>query len=93
MLLREWDEFKRDRGSDGTRPDSFNERQLYSIIVLPHAGVDLETYTFGKTAGSSKQSTGWRDAAEIFWQVARSLASAEERLRFEVVSFQNYVLK
>lgn len=84
LLLREWDEFKRERGSDGVRPDSFTERQLYAIIVLPHAGVDLETYVFNKVSGSGRTVTVWRDAAEIFWQVANALACAEEQLMFEV---------
>ncbi|PVF96511.1 hypothetical protein CPB86DRAFT_827128 [Serendipita vermifera] len=81
MLLREWDEYKRDRGSESTRPDSFNEHQLYAVIILPYAGVDLESYAFG--GGSAKNSTVWRDAADIFWQVSNALAGAEEKLRFE----------
>lgn len=93
-LLREWDEFKRERGSESTRPDTFTERQLYGIVVLPNAGIDLESYILagphpemGSTdvskSASGKNSHAWRDAAEIFWQVATALAGAEEKLRFE----------
>jgi serine/threonine-protein kinase haspin len=86
-LLKEWDEFKRNSGSDGIRPDSFTDHQLYAIVVLPNGGIDLETYTFAKSSSSSgttKGGTGWRDAAEVFWQVTTALAKAEELLKFEV---------
>ncbi|KAG8829551.1 hypothetical protein FRC17_006404 [Serendipita sp. 399] len=86
-LLREWDEYKAEKGSESTRPDRFNERQLYAVVVLPNAGIDLETYKFDKSikgSGPSKSSsTVWRDAAEIFWQVTSALAGAEEKLKFE----------
>lgn len=86
-LLKEWDEFKRNGGSEGIRPDSFTENQLYAIVVLPNGGIDLETYAFAKSSpsgGTTKGGTGWRDAAEVFWQVTTALAKAEELLKFEV---------
>ncbi|KAG8768498.1 hypothetical protein FRC16_007017, partial [Serendipita sp. 398] len=52
-LLREWDEYKAEKGSESTRPDRFNERQLYAIVILPNAGIDLETYKFDKSSKGS----------------------------------------
>ncbi|KIM26755.1 hypothetical protein M408DRAFT_330367 [Serendipita vermifera MAFF 305830] len=86
LLIKEWDEFKRSNGSDGIRPDSFTEHQLYAIVVLPNGGIDLESYSFGKataSGGAAKSGSPWRDAAEVFWQVTTSLAKAEELLKFE----------
>ena len=62
-------------------PDCFTVSQTYAIIVLPNGGPDLESYNF---ATSSK--TGWRQAASLFWQVAKALAQAEELVEFEVCS-------
>jgi hypothetical protein len=59
--------------------DGFNVSQVYAIIVLPNGGPDLEAYTF---AHPSKN--GWRQACSLFWQVARTLARAEELVEFEV---------
>lgn len=59
--------------------DTFTVSQLYAIIVLPNGGPDLEAYTFNTPAKS-----GWRQACSIFWQVTRTLAEAEELVRFEV---------
>jgi serine/threonine-protein kinase haspin len=52
---------------------------VYAIIVLPNGGPDLEAYTF---AHPSKN--GWRQACSLFWQVASTLARAEELVEFEV---------
>lgn len=93
VLIDIWDEYKRDRGSESTRPNKFADNQLYSIIALPHAGVDLESYSFTESLAFSASVSGggsggkravWREAAEIFEQVTRALAGAEEKLDFEV---------
>lgn len=47
--------------------------------MLPNGGPDLEAYTF-----STPTKTGWRQACSVFWQVARTLADAEELVSFEV---------
>jgi hypothetical protein len=52
---------------------------VYAIIVLPNGGPDLEAYTFALASKS-----GWRQACSLFWQVARTLARAEELVEFEV---------
>jgi serine/threonine-protein kinase haspin len=79
LFLDLWDEFNRLRGSESVRPDGFHMTQTYAIIVLPNGGPDLETYTFERSVKS-----GWKQAASLFWQVARTLSQAEELVRFEV---------
>ncbi|OJT05338.1 Serine/threonine-protein kinase haspin -like protein [Trametes pubescens] len=78
LLLDLWDEYDERKGSEGVRPDTFSVSQLYAIIVLPNGGPDLEAYTF-----STPTKTGWRQACSVFWQVARTLADAEELVSFE----------
>ncbi|KAK0190807.1 hypothetical protein F5146DRAFT_569379 [Armillaria mellea] len=77
-LLHLWDEYNRQKGSESIRPDMFTLSQVYAIIVLPNGGPDLETYTFRNAT-----KTGWRQACSIFWQVAKSLAHAEQLVSFE----------
>lgn len=50
--------------------------------MLPNGGPDLEAFSFSKTRDHEK--FGWQQACSIFWQVARSLATAEELVHFEV---------
>ncbi|KAJ3556717.1 hypothetical protein NM688_g1869 [Phlebia brevispora] len=78
LLLDLWDEYNERKGSENIRPDSFTVSQVYAIIVLPNGGPDLEAYTF-----PSASKTGWRQATSLFWQVARTLAIAEDLVRFE----------
>lgn len=61
-------------------PDSFPASQMFAIIILPNGGPDLEAFTFATP--SSKM--GWRQACSVFWQVVKSLAKAEDLVRFEV---------
>lgn len=78
QLLHLWDEYNRQKGSESIRPDMFTLSQVYAIIVLPNGGPDLETYTFRNAT-----KMGWRQACSIFWQVAKSLAHAEQLVSFE----------
>lgn len=73
-----WDEFEHSRKDcDGVRPSSLPATQLYCVVILPHAGTDLESYHFqGKMV--------WREACQVFWQVAKALKVAEEAASFEV---------
>lgn len=103
LLLDLWDEYNEKKGSESIRPgelctlhctirirhtdvdtDSFTVSQLYAIIVLPNGGPDLETYVF-----SSPSKSGWKQACSIFWQVARTLAEAEDLVCFEVRNDQH----
>lgn len=72
-LLREWDTYNSAKGSANTRPDVFNESQLFCVIVQNDAGIDLET----------KQIPSWIDAESIFWQTVIVLAQAEQYCQFE----------
>jgi len=76
-LLRMWDEFEQSRGDcDGVRPSSLPATQLYCVIILSHVGTDLESFHFqGKMV--------WREASQVFWQVAKALKVAEEIASFE----------
>ncbi|KAI0677342.1 hypothetical protein C8Q78DRAFT_1159668 [Trametes maxima] len=78
LLLDLWDEYDERKGSEGVRPDTFGVSQMYAIIVLPNGGPDLEAYTF-----STSTKNCWRQACSVFWQVARTLADAEELVSFE----------
>lgn len=73
-----WDEFEDSREDcNGVRPSSLPATQLYCVVILPHAGADLESYRFqGKMV--------WREACQVFWQVAKALKVAEEVASFEV---------
>jgi hypothetical protein len=53
------------------------ETQLYALIVLENAGVDLESFEFDKT-------TGWKQAWGAVMQVVKTLAEGELKARFEV---------
>lgn len=72
------EEANRRRGFGGGL-DTFTASQMYAIIVLPNGGPDLEAYMF---ANPSK--TGWKQACSLFWQVAKTLAHAEQLVSFEV---------
>ncbi|KAF8076644.1 hypothetical protein FPV67DRAFT_1664901 [Lyophyllum atratum] len=78
VLLRLWDEYHSNKGSESVRPDKFLVSQIYAIIVLPNGGPDLEAYKF-VNAGKM----GWRQACSLFWQVAKALAHAEQLVSFE----------
>ncbi|BGP04973.1 hypothetical protein JCM10049v2_000775 [Rhodotorula toruloides] len=75
-LLASWDEYKALQyppTDEQIRPHVLPSSQLYALILLSHAGSDLETYKL-KT---------WRDAASVLVQVTQTLAVAEEKKGFE----------
>ncbi|GLB34041.1 putative protein with domain of unknown function [Lyophyllum shimeji] len=78
VLLRLWDEYNSNKGSESVRPDKFHLSQVYAIIVLPNGGPDLEAYRF-----TNASKMGWRQACSLFWQVAKTLAHAEQLVSFE----------
>ncbi|WVQ84372.1 hypothetical protein IAT38_006524 [Cryptococcus sp. DSM 104549] len=75
-LLDHWDHYKSTEGSASVRPSAFSASQKYCIVVLTHSGVDLEFFTFDSPRARVQ-------AAGIFWQVAETLARAEEWTKFE----------
>ncbi|KAK9455398.1 hypothetical protein V1511DRAFT_459348 [Dipodascopsis uninucleata] len=72
-LLELWDEYDKLKNSENDRPDFYESDQLYCVIILNNAGVDLEHF----------ELLSWKEAASIFWQTTRALAEAEDRFSFE----------
>ncbi|KAK8742979.1 hypothetical protein OTU49_001464 [Cherax quadricarinatus] len=72
-MLHLWDLYHEKKGSENDRPDRFLDSQLYIVLEFGHGGCDLESYIFNNA----------RDALAIFYQIAYSLAVAEEELEFE----------
>ncbi|KAK9377757.1 uncharacterized protein V1513DRAFT_476651 [Lipomyces chichibuensis] len=73
ILLLLWDEFDEANGSENSRPDIYEDDQYYCIIILNNAGTDMEHF----------EIKSWREAAAIFWTVARSISNAEMFVDFE----------
>ncbi|KAK9488670.1 hypothetical protein V1527DRAFT_417802 [Lipomyces starkeyi] len=73
ILLQLWDAFEEANGSENGRPDIYEDNQYYCIIILNNAGTDLEHF----------EVKSWREAAAIFWTVARSISNAEMFVDFE----------
>ena len=76
-LLAAWDRFKAHQKpvcDDQIRPDVLPSSQLYALLLLEHAGTDLETWKL----------RNWREANEIWDQVVEHLGNAEQRHGFEV---------
>nr|XP_019000175.1 HASPIN protein kinase [Kwoniella mangroviensis CBS 8507]OCF63636.1 HASPIN protein kinase [Kwoniella mangroviensis CBS 8507] len=76
QLLEQWDEYKGTEGSASVRPSALSSTQKYCLLLLSHAGTDLETFKFSQTQG-------WLQAAGVFWQIVSSLARAERWTEFE----------
>ncbi|KAG8907003.1 hypothetical protein FRB99_005523 [Tulasnella sp. 403] len=76
VLKTAWDAYDRIKGSDSIRPHDFPATTHYALIILPHGGIDLESYVFN-------QKSSWRACVSVFWQVVRALALAEEAVQFE----------
>lgn len=73
QLLDMWDVFSDENPSENERPDEYKPEQLYCIMAMDDAGVDLEHY----------ELSSWEDGESIFWQTCRILASAELKYQFE----------
>ncbi|XP_045567158.1 serine/threonine-protein kinase haspin-like [Salmo salar] len=74
-LLKAWDSFKTQRGSENDRPDFFSEEQLFLILEFEFGGSDLEN--------SNGQLASVMVAQSILHQVTAALAVAEQELCFE----------
>ncbi|KAH0603474.1 uncharacterized protein H6S33_007796 [Morchella sextelata] len=66
-LMRCWDEYEELRGSENERPEFYGEGQWWAVVGLEMGGVDLEHF----------ELKGWREALDVFWQVAEALAGGE----------------
>ncbi|XP_064872818.1 serine/threonine-protein kinase haspin-like [Oncorhynchus nerka] len=74
-LLKAWDSFNTQRGSENDRPDFFNDEQLFLILEFEFGGRDLEN--------SNGQLVSVMVAKSILHQVTAALAVAEQELCFE----------
>ncbi|XP_064817024.1 uncharacterized protein LOC135533680 [Oncorhynchus masou masou] len=74
-LLKAWDSFNTQRGSENDRPDFFNDEQLFLILEFEFGGSDLEN--------SNGQLASVMVSKSILHQVTAALAVAEQELCFE----------
>ncbi|XP_070298771.1 serine/threonine-protein kinase haspin [Salvelinus sp. IW2-2015] len=74
-LLKAWDSFNTQRGSENDQPDFFSEEQLFLILEFEFGGSDLEN--------SNGQLASVLVAKSILHQVTAALAVAEQELCFE----------
>ncbi|GAA6060382.1 hypothetical protein JCM10212_004635 [Sporobolomyces blumeae] len=75
-LLDSWDAFKRSQKppcDDQIRPSCLPASQMYALVLLDHAGQDLETW----------KVRDWIEAREIWDQVVERLGTAEADFEFE----------
>uniref|UniRef100_A0A803JAD5 Serine/threonine-protein kinase haspin n=1 Tax=Xenopus tropicalis TaxID=8364 RepID=A0A803JAD5_XENTR len=72
-LLRAWDQFAEEKGTENERPDMFSHEQLFMILEFEFGGTDLENCQLPSVAV----------ARSVLHQVTVALAVAEEELRFE----------
>uniref|UniRef100_A0A8C3UP30 Serine/threonine-protein kinase haspin n=1 Tax=Catharus ustulatus TaxID=91951 RepID=A0A8C3UP30_CATUS len=74
-LLKAWDKFHEETGSENERPDIFGAQQLFMVLEFEFGGRDLECMR------SSFSSLAL--ARSVLHQVTASLAVAEQELHFE----------
>uniref|UniRef100_A0A672LSM2 Serine/threonine-protein kinase haspin n=1 Tax=Sinocyclocheilus grahami TaxID=75366 RepID=A0A672LSM2_SINGR len=74
-LLKAWDKFDRQKGSENDRPDFFDDEQLFLILEFEFGGSDLENIN-GKLSSLVQ-------AKSVLHQVTAALAVAEQALCFE----------
>ncbi|XP_026126230.1 uncharacterized protein LOC113107747 [Carassius auratus] len=74
-LLKAWDKFDRQKGSENDRPDFFDDEQLFLILEFEFGGSDLENMN-GKLSSLVQ-------AKSVLHQVTAALAVAEQALSFE----------
>ncbi|ODQ65652.1 hypothetical protein NADFUDRAFT_50936 [Nadsonia fulvescens var. elongata DSM 6958] len=72
-LLDLWDQYAKVNSTYNRRPDYFGEDQLYCVLVLADAGIDLEHFKIAS----------WSEANTIFWKTVKSLSEAEKCFEFE----------
>ncbi|XP_063258810.1 serine/threonine-protein kinase haspin [Prinia subflava] len=74
-LLKAWDKFHKETGSENDRPDFFGSQQLFMVLEFEFGGRDLEHMRSSLGSVASARS--------VLHQVTASLAVAEQELHFE----------
>ncbi|RWS25706.1 uncharacterized protein B4U80_08937 [Leptotrombidium deliense] len=72
-LLREWQRFQQQVGTENINPAQFTSNQLYIVMFLANGGEDLESHEFYSAV----------EALSVFQQITCSLAAAECEYEFE----------
>ncbi|CAG8593177.1 15293_t:CDS:2 [Funneliformis caledonium] len=73
VLLKEWDRWDKAYKSESARPDYFDDKQLYAVLIVEYGGLDLEHIKL----------KNWAQAWSVLTQVGWSIAQAEQSLNFE----------
>ncbi|KAJ7416440.1 serine/threonine-protein kinase haspin [Willisornis vidua] len=74
-LLKAWDKYHKETGSDNDRPDFFGNEQLFMVLEFEFGGRDLSCMC--------RSFSSVTQARSILHQVTASLAVAEQELHFE----------
>ncbi|GAB2229045.1 hypothetical protein Droror1_Dr00023180 [Drosera rotundifolia] len=72
-LIRAWEEWDAENGSENDHPQQFPEDQCYVVFVLEHGGVNLESFVL----------SDFGEARSLLVQVTTGLAIAEAAYEFE----------
>ncbi|GAB2242813.1 hypothetical protein Droror1_Dr00019588 [Drosera rotundifolia] len=72
-LIRAWEEWDAENGSENDPPQQFPEDQCYVVFVLEHGGVNLESFVL----------SDFGEARSLLVQVTTGLAIAEAAYEFE----------
>ncbi|CAO2832487.1 unnamed protein product [Amaranthus hypochondriacus] len=73
ILIRAWESWDTDHGSENDHPKQFPENQCYVVSVLEHGGTDLESFVL----------LDFNEAQSLLVQVTAALAVAEAAFEFE----------
>ncbi|GLT88464.1 hypothetical protein SLE2022_064890 [Rubroshorea leprosula] len=72
-LIRAWEKWDEEHGSENDHPKEFPEKQCYTVFVLQHGGKDLESFVL----------ENFNEARSLLMQVTVALAVAEAAYEFE----------
>ncbi|OQU90339.1 hypothetical protein SORBI_3002G390700 [Sorghum bicolor] len=72
-LIRAWEDYDAERGSENDHPKEFTREQCYIVFVLADGGTDLESFALDD----------YKEAHSLLVQVTASLAVAESACEFE----------
>ncbi|XP_021734534.1 serine/threonine-protein kinase haspin homolog [Chenopodium quinoa] len=73
VLLKAWENWDTENGSENDHPKQFPENQCYLVSILEHGGTDLESFVL----------LDFNEAQSLLVQVTAALAVAEAAFEFE----------